>query len=154
MSDGNDEGAEGKAFTPNPVFSRVLAAVGDGGAVALTGFVVESARQNFLRLLFGLDEKQASVEVSRDDVVEIAELSTFDLGASVVWVRRGALIHHGVTVPVEDFLARWRAGQQVTTRRSGLTMRTRSQARDTCTCEYYCDGTQCVPCTCNCVRMQ
>jgi hypothetical protein len=151
MSDGKAKGPGGKGFTPNPVFSRVIAAGGEG-SVALTGYVVESTRENHLRMLFGLDELSDSVEVSLDDVVEIAELSSFDLGASVVWVRRGALVHHGVSLPVEDFVTRWRSAQQLTIKRQGLRMRTPLEARRAPTCEYICDGTHCVPCTCNCLR--
>lgn len=153
MSNGKAKGPGGKKFTPNPVFSRLVAAGGEG-SVALTGYVVESARENYMRLLFGLDELSDSIEISLDDVVETAELSGFDLGASVVWVRRGALVHHSITLPVEDYLANWRAAQQVTIKRQGLRMRAPAVVERAPTCEYICDGTHCVPCTCNCNRAQ
>ena len=129
-----------------------MAATGNEGSIALTGFIIESDRSNYVRLVLGLDELSETLEIALDDVVEVVELSSYDLGASAVWVRRGAMVTHGITESVKDFLAQWRTDKQATVKRAGLRMRSAPLARDVCTCKYYCDGTQCVPCTCRCVR--
>jgi hypothetical protein len=144
-------------FTTNEVFTR-LAASGNENALALSGYAVESDRPGYLKLILGINELSETIEIAFEDVVETAGLRSFDLGASVVWVRRGALIHHGKTEPVEDYLANWRAGKSVMIKRRGLRMKTRLNARDArevCYCDppvSICQG--CQPCTCNCIQQQ
>ena len=133
-------------FTTNEVFTR-LAASGNENALALSGYAVESDRPGYLKLKLGINEISETIEIALDDIVDAAELRSFDLGASVIWVRRGALIHHGKTEPVEDYLANWRSGLPITIKRRGLRMKTRMQTRGAC--EY----SRCNTCTCNCISV-
>jgi hypothetical protein len=149
-----DEGDSAAAFDTNPLVTRLLDAGGEG-AVALTGFLAPSTREGYVRLFPGLDDMTRSIEIAERDVLHTVELPKSDLGAVAVWVRKDADIHHHRIEKLEVYVARSTAGGRLTSvRRSGLGMRVRAQARDVCTCEYYCDGTQCVPCTSNCLRTE
>lgn len=78
-----------------------------------------------------------SIEIAESDIVASVELPKSGLGAVAIWVKRDAALQYNLTQSAESCAGR---------------MKVQSQARDTCTCEYYCDGTRCVPCTCNCLQ--
>lgn len=147
-----DEGDSRQGYDTNPFVTRLLDAGGES-AISLTGFIAPSTRDGHVRLFPGLDDMTRSIEIAEQDVLQTVELPKSGLGAVAVWVRKDADIHHHRVEKLEAYVARSTAGRRGLTsvRRSGLGMRVRAQARDVCTCEYYCDGTQCVPCTSNCV---
>lgn len=145
------EGGSGKRVETNALVSRLVDA-GAENAISLTGFLAPSERAGWVRLFPGLRDLGESVEIAESDVIETAELPKSSLGAVAVWVRQDANIHHHTVEKVEAYVARTTAsGRLANVRRGGLRMRVRAQSRDVCTCEYYCDGTQCVPCTSNCL---
>jgi hypothetical protein len=146
-----DAGDSRQDFDANPLVARLLDAGGET-AIALTGFLAPSGREGYVRLFPGLDDMTRSIEIAESDVLQTVELPRSGLGAVAIWVRKDADIHHHRVEKLGAYVARSRAGRGlISMRRSGLGMRVRAQARDTCTCEYYCDGTQCVPCTSNCI---
>ncbi len=145
------EGDSDKRVETNELVSRLVHAGADN-AISLTGFVTPSEREGWVRLFPGLRDMAESIEIAESDVIETVELPKSGLGAVAVWVRQDANIHHHRVEKVEAYLARTTAsGRLANVRRGGLRMRVRAQSRDVCTCEYYCDGTQCVPCTSNCL---
>lgn len=145
------EPGEGEKVRTNPLVAR-LAADGCEEAITLTGFIGPSARADYVRLFTGLNNMSRSIEIAKSDIVATVDLPKSGLGAVAVWVKRDAALHHHRIETAESCAARTSSGGGLTSvRRGGLRMQVRSQARDTCTCEYYCDGTQCVPCTCNCL---
>ncbi|MCX4821175.1 hypothetical protein OG883_14895 [Streptomyces sp. NBC_01142] len=144
----------GKRIETNPLVSRLLDA-GSENAITLTGFLAPSGHEGHVRLFPGLNNMSRSIEIAESDIVATVELPKSGLGAVAVWVKRDAALHHRLTEKAEACAARTTgagAGTGLTNvRRSGLRMKVRPEARDTCTCEYICDGTQCVPCTCECL---
>jgi len=144
-----DEGS-GKVIKTNPLFSQLLAA-GSENAVTLRGFVAPSGRNGYIRLFPGLNNMSKSIEIAESDIVATVELPKSGLGAVAVLVKRDAALHHHLIETAESCAARTQSGALTSVRRGGLRMRVQTQGRDTCTCEYYCDGTQCVPCTSQCL---
>jgi hypothetical protein len=141
----------GKRIKPNPVVSKLLAAGADN-AIALTGFVVPAGRDGYIRLFPGLNNMSRSIEIAESDIVATVELPKSGLGAVAIWVKRDAALHYHLVEKAESGAVRTQSGALTNVRRGGLRMKVRPAApRDTCTCEYYCDGTQCVPCTSECL---
>jgi hypothetical protein len=130
--------------------SRLLEA-GRENAVAFTGFVAPATREGHIRLIFRLNDLSGGIEIAEGDIVATADLPKSSLGAVAVWVRRDAVISHNTAKSAEASAFPKQNGTMADVRRAGLRMRVRAQARDTCTCVIICDGTQCVPCTCQCL---
>ena len=140
----------GKGIKPNVVVSKLVEAGGEN-AITLTGFVGPAEREGYIRLFLGLNNMSRSIEIAESDIVATVDLPKSGLGAVAIWVKRDAALHHHIVERAELCAIRTQGDELTNVRRGGLRMKVRSQARDTCTCEYYCDGTQCVPCTCNCL---
>jgi hypothetical protein len=145
-----NEQDSGKRITPNPLVSKLLEA-GSETAVTLTGFVAPSGRPGYVRLFPGLDNMSKSIEIAESDIVATVDLPKSGLGAVAIWVKRDAALHHHLIETAASCAMRTQGGTLTNVQRGGLRMKVRSEARDTCTCEYYCDGTHCVPCTCQCL---
>ncbi|MFC7265670.1 hypothetical protein [Streptomyces lutosisoli] len=129
-----------------------LVDAGSEEAVTLTGFVAASSRAGYVRLFTGLNNMSRSIEIAESDILASVELPKSGLGAVALWVKRDAALHHHIVETAASCATRTSSGGGFTTvRRGGLRMRVRPQARDVCTCDYICDGTQCVPCTCECL---
>jgi hypothetical protein len=139
----------GKRFKTNALVSKLLEA-GSENAITLTGFVTPAGREGYIRLILGLNNMSRSIEIAESDIVASVELPKSGLGAVAIWVKPDAALQHNLTMSAECAV-RTKAGNLTNVRRGGLRMKVQSQARDVCTCEYYCDGTQCVPCTCQCL---
>ncbi|MFF0156067.1 hypothetical protein ACFYRY_00780 [Streptomyces sp. NPDC005263] len=135
--------------------NQVVAGLVDAGSedtVTLTGFVTPSARKGHVRLFTGLNDMSRSIEIAESDIVASVELPKSGLGAVALYVKRDAALHHHVVETAESCAdRRSSAGGFRTVRRGGLRMRVRPQTNDVCTCEYFCDGTRCVPCTSQCL---
>lgn len=140
----------GKALKTNALVSRLLEA-GSENAVAFTGFVAPSRREGHIKLIFRLNDLSGGIEIAESDIVATADLPRSSLGAVAVWVRRDAVISQTNSTSAQGAAFPRQNGALADVRRAGLRMKVRSQARDTCTCFIICDGTQCVPCTCQCL---
>ncbi|WP_280301503.1 hypothetical protein [Nocardia neocaledoniensis] len=139
-----------EALEPNPLVSRLLAADAES-AITLIGFTGPAGREGFLRVFPMIHDMSRSIEVAKSDVLRVEKLQKSDFGAVAVWVRRTAELHHHLIEQGESYAARTRACMLRDVNRDGLRMKAReipAEPRDVCTCEYYCDGTRCVPCTC------
>ena len=143
----DNEASDGLA--PNPLVSELLESNADS-SVMLRGFPALAGRSDFVRLFPNLDEMWRSIEIAEADILKSAKLPKSELGAVAIWVSRDAELHHHIIETASAWSERNRACLTEASR-GGLKMKTRAMARDTCTCEYYCDGTRCVPCTSNCV---
>ncbi|MEQ4302916.1 hypothetical protein ABNF97_16220 [Plantactinospora sp. B6F1] len=130
--------------------ARLLEA-GSEDAVTLTGYVGPGSREGYVRLFPGLTDMSKSIEIAQSDIVESVELPKSGLGAIALWVRRDAELHHHVVERAESYAARTTGRALEPARRGELRMMVRSHVRDVCTCEIYCDGTGCMPCTSNCL---
>jgi hypothetical protein len=144
-----NEPDSGKNFKTNALVSKLLEA-GSENAITLTGFIAPAAREGYIRLILGLNNMSRSIEIAESDIVGSVELPKSGLGAVAIWVKPDAALQHNLTMSAE-FAVRTKAGNLTNVRRGGLRMKVQSQARDVCTCEYYCDGTRCVPCTSQCL---
>jgi hypothetical protein len=144
-----NEPDSGKRFKTNALVSKLLEA-GSENAIPLTGFVTPAGREGYIRLILGLNDMSRSIEIAESDIVASVELPKSGLGAVAIWVKPDAALQHNLTMSAECAV-RTKAGNLTNVRRGGLRMKVQAQARDVCTCEYYCDGTQCVPCTCQCL---
>ena len=141
----------GKSIKTNPLVARLLEA-GSEDAITLTGFVAPAARDGYVRLFPGLHNLSRSIEIAESDIIATADLPKSSLGAVALWVKRSAAIQFNLRRSAESCAVRTKSAELLTeVQRGGLRMKVRPEARDTCTCEYFCDGTQCVPCTCNCL---
>lgn len=140
----------GKALKTNALVSRLLEA-GSENAVAFTGFVAPSRREGHIKLIFRLNDLSGGIEIAESDIVATADLPKSSLGAVAVWVRRDAVISQTNSTSAQGAAFPRQNGALADVRRAGLRMKVRAQARDTCTCFIICDGTQCVPCTCQCL---
>jgi hypothetical protein len=137
------EPAAGK-IKMNPLISRLLDA-GTENAIALTGFVAPAGRKGYIRLFPALNNMSKSIEIAESDIVATVELPKSGLGAVAIWVKRDAALQHQLIERADT-----QGGELTSVRRAGLRMKVPPQARAP-TCEYYCDGTHCVPCTCQCL---
>ena len=144
-----DPDAERRLKT-NALVSRLLDA-GSENAVAFTGFVGQASRPGYVRLIFRLNDLAGGIEIAESDIVATAELPNSSLGAVAVWVKSDAVIKESSARPAAAVAFPRRSGAMTDIQRAGLRMRVRAQARDTCTCIIICDGTTCVPCTCQCL---
>jgi hypothetical protein len=144
------EQGSGKRIKTNSLVARLLEA-GSEDAVTLTGFVAPAGREGYIRLIPGLNNMSRSIEIAESDIVATTDLPKSGLGAVAIWVKRDAPIQFTLTKSAASCAVQAKKGELTEVRRGGLRMKVRTEARDVCTCEYYCDGTQCVPCTCNCV---
>lgn len=140
----------GNRLKTNPLVSRLLEA-GSENAVAFTGFVGPATREGYVKLIFRLNDLSSGVEIAESDILASAELPKSSLGAVAVWVRRDAVISQNSAKRAEASAFPRRSGTMANVARAGLRMRVRAQENDTCTCYIFCDGTQCVPCTCQCL---
>ena len=140
----------GKGLKTNTLVSRLLEA-GSENAVAFTGFVAPATREGHIKLIFRLNDLSGGVEIAESDIVATAELPKSSLGAVAVWVRRDAVISQTSATSAQGAAFPRQSGTMADVRRAGLRMRVRGQARDTCSCIIICDGTHCVPCTCQCL---
>lgn len=145
-----DEKDARKGIKTNPLVARLLEA-GSDNAITLTGFVAPAGRPGYIRLFTALNDLSRSIEIAESDILATADLPKSGLGAVALWVKRDAPLQLSVTKSAASCAMRTQAGELSEVRRGGLRMKVRPQSRDTCTCEYFCDGTQCVPCTCNCL---
>jgi len=144
-----NEPDSGKRFKTNALISKLLEA-GSENAITLTGFIAPAGREGHIRLILGLNNMSRSIEIAESDIVGSVELPKSGLGAVAIWVKPDAALQHNLTMSAACAVPT-KGGNLTNVRRGGLRMKVQSQARDVCTCEYYCDGTQCVPCTCNCL---
>jgi hypothetical protein len=140
----------GKRIKLNPLFSKLLEAGGENG-ITLTGFVAPAGREGYIRLFLGLNNMSKSIEIAESDIIATVDLPKSGLGAVAILVKPDGTLHHHHIESAQSFAARPPGAPLTNIRRGGLRMRARPVARDTCTCEYYCDGTHCVPCTSTCV---
>lgn len=147
-----DEADDG--LDPNPLVSRLLDVDADS-AIMLMGFIGPADREEFTRLFPKMFDVSQSIDIARADILRVVKLPNSELGRVAIWVSRDADLHHHVIEKAESYSARTRACLEGANRgglegvnRGGLRMKIRSMDRDVCTCYYYCDGTQCVPCTC------
>ena len=135
----------------NALVSRLLDS-GSENAVAFTGFVGQASRPGHVRLIFRLNDLAGGIEIAESDIVATADLPNSSLGAVAIWVKPDAVINQISAKPAVAVAFPRRPGQMADIQRAGLRMRVRAQTRDdTCTCIIICDGTTCVPCTCQCL---
>lgn len=144
-----DPDAAGRLKT-NTLVSRLIDA-GSENAVAFTGFVGPASREGHVRLIFRLNDLAGGIEVAERDIIATADLPNSSLGAIAIWVKPDAVINKTSAKQAAAVAFPRRPGTMADVQRAGLRMRVRAQARDTCTCIIICDGTTCVPCTCQCL---
>jgi hypothetical protein len=143
-----DTEGSGKNYKLNPLFSQ-LASSDD--AITLRGFIAPSGRDGYIRLFNGLGSLSKSIEIAESDILATVDLPKSSLGAVAVLVKRQASLHHHLIETAESFSARKQNSTLNLVNRGGLRMRVKAQASDVCTCEIYCDGKHCVPCTSECL---